>query len=264
MKQPELGKKISELRKAKGLTQEELVEKCNLSVRTLIRIESGEVSPRSYKVKLIFNALDYSFYNSSINLNNRFSNSAPTISKWLEQFYRYVFDLFNLKTNTMKKITILTIFFTAIVFGLFALVSESNAQKKDKADGLVSDKNSSKNTTSHEMVFTNFSCDNCFEENGEMIGRDVKFKNNGVTVNFRLFKLNKNTREFNAGFVKGKLSENKVELTLAQDIITDGNVKYTADKVEKTDNKILLKGNAKLISSQNESIETDEIIITTN
>jgi len=89
-------------------------------------------------------------------------------------------------------------------------------------------------------------------------------KNNGVTVNFRLFKLNKNTREFNAGFVKGKLSENKVELTLAQDIITDGNVKYTADKVEKTDNKILLKGNAKLISSQNESIETDEIIITTN
>ena len=30
MKQPELGKKISELRKAKGLTQEELVEKCNI------------------------------------------------------------------------------------------------------------------------------------------------------------------------------------------------------------------------------------------
>ena len=28
MKQPELGKKISELRKAKGFTQEELVRKC--------------------------------------------------------------------------------------------------------------------------------------------------------------------------------------------------------------------------------------------
>jgi len=35
MNQPDLGKKIAELRKAKGLTQEELVEKCNLSVRTL-------------------------------------------------------------------------------------------------------------------------------------------------------------------------------------------------------------------------------------
>ncbi len=59
MKQPELGKKISELRKAKGLTQEELVEKCNISVRTIQRIETGEVTPRSYTVKTIFTALDY-------------------------------------------------------------------------------------------------------------------------------------------------------------------------------------------------------------
>lgn len=59
MKQPELGKKISELRKAKGLTQEELVERCNLNVRTIQRIEAGEVSPRSYTVKALFEALDY-------------------------------------------------------------------------------------------------------------------------------------------------------------------------------------------------------------
>ncbi len=57
MKQPQLGKKISELRKAKGLTQEELVEKCNLNVRTIQRIESGEVTPRSYTVKALFEAL---------------------------------------------------------------------------------------------------------------------------------------------------------------------------------------------------------------
>ena len=55
MNQPELGKKISELRKSKGLTQDELVIICNLSVRTLQRIESGEVTPRSYTVKAIFN-----------------------------------------------------------------------------------------------------------------------------------------------------------------------------------------------------------------
>ena len=59
MKQPELGKKISELRKAKGLTQEDLVEKCNISVRTIQRIESGEVTPRIYTVKTILSALDY-------------------------------------------------------------------------------------------------------------------------------------------------------------------------------------------------------------
>jgi transcriptional regulator with XRE-family HTH domain len=58
MKQPELGKKILELRKAKGFTQEELVDKCNISVRTLQRIETGEVTPRSYTIKTILAALD--------------------------------------------------------------------------------------------------------------------------------------------------------------------------------------------------------------
>jgi len=61
MKQPELGIKILELRKAKGLTQEELVERCNINVRTIQRIEAGEVTPRSYTMKSILAALDYDF-----------------------------------------------------------------------------------------------------------------------------------------------------------------------------------------------------------
>ena len=59
MKQPALGQKISEIRKSKGLTQEELVEQCNISVRTIQRIEAGEVTPRSYTIKTILSALDY-------------------------------------------------------------------------------------------------------------------------------------------------------------------------------------------------------------
>lgn len=59
MKQPELGKRISEMRKAKGLTQEELVELCNLNVRTIQRIEAGEVTPRSYTIKALFDALGF-------------------------------------------------------------------------------------------------------------------------------------------------------------------------------------------------------------
>ena len=133
MNQPDLGKKIAELRKAKGFTQEELVEKCNLSVRTLQRIESGEVTPRSYTIKTIFAALDYTIYDSSENLANRFSKTGFVFSNWLEQLYRYVFDLFNLKTNTMKKITILSITLFAVLLGLFALCSESKAQKTEKA-----------------------------------------------------------------------------------------------------------------------------------
>src|SRR6056297_81966 len=61
MKQPALGNKITELRKQKGFTQEELVERCNINVRTLQRIESGEVSPRSYTIKTILSALDHDF-----------------------------------------------------------------------------------------------------------------------------------------------------------------------------------------------------------
>src|SRR5690554_4642714 len=61
MKQPELGHKILELRKAKGFTQEELVERCNINVRTIQRIEAGEVTPRSYTLKTILEVLDYDF-----------------------------------------------------------------------------------------------------------------------------------------------------------------------------------------------------------
>ncbi|RMB59113.1 XRE family transcriptional regulator [Dokdonia sinensis] len=58
MKQPQLGQKILELRQLKGLTQEELVEQCNISVRTIQRIEAGETMPRVYTIKTILSALD--------------------------------------------------------------------------------------------------------------------------------------------------------------------------------------------------------------
>ncbi|MDP2686961.1 MAG: helix-turn-helix transcriptional regulator [Aequorivita sp.] len=57
MKQPELGRKLLELRKQKGFTQEELVEQCNINVRTIQRIEAGEVMPRSFTLKTILNVL---------------------------------------------------------------------------------------------------------------------------------------------------------------------------------------------------------------
>lgn len=141
MKQPYLGKKIAELRKAKSLTQEELVKRCNLNVRTLQRIESGVVTPRSYTIKTIFAALEYSINDSLENMPSDFSKNGHVIPNWLEQIYRYVIDLFNLKTNTMKKISILTSSFLIIGFSLFALCSESKAQKKnDKEHNSVTSK----------------------------------------------------------------------------------------------------------------------------
>lgn len=132
MNQPELGKKIAELRKSKGLTQEDLVSRCNLTVRTLQRIESGVVTPRSYTIKMLFAALDYPVYDYSEN------GSKKGVSTFLlqktEQLYKCVIDLFNLKTNTMKKVTILSIISIAIGFGLFTLLPNGNAQGIKKND----------------------------------------------------------------------------------------------------------------------------------
>lgn len=58
MKQPLFGIRISELRTKKGLTQKALAEACNVDIRTIQRIESGEVLPRLYTVNLLSKALD--------------------------------------------------------------------------------------------------------------------------------------------------------------------------------------------------------------
>lgn len=57
MQQPALGKRITALRKAKNMTQEELVTQSRVSVRTIQRIEAGEVLPRMYTVKILLAAL---------------------------------------------------------------------------------------------------------------------------------------------------------------------------------------------------------------
>src|SRR5688572_12901741 len=53
-----IAKKIIHYRKLKGMTQETLSEMCGLNVRTIQRIESGEVDPRLYTLKSIADALD--------------------------------------------------------------------------------------------------------------------------------------------------------------------------------------------------------------
>jgi transcriptional regulator with XRE-family HTH domain len=69
MIQPELGKKIAELRQANGLTQTELAEMCNLGLRTIQRIESSEVNPRSFTLRVIFASLDYEIQEKPIKNN---------------------------------------------------------------------------------------------------------------------------------------------------------------------------------------------------
>ena len=117
MKQPQLGKKISELRLAKGLTQTELAEKCNISLRTIQRIESTEVTPRSYTLKLIFEVLDFDGF-SSPNKNS-----------------------YNSKKNIVR--TILLLLSTSIVSILiFKLISNPNKQSAKEVIEIINNNQS--------------------------------------------------------------------------------------------------------------------------
>ncbi len=62
------GQLIRELRIKKGMTQEELAAKTNISVRTIQRIEKDKVDPRAYTLQTITAALDVEF--EVLNKNN--------------------------------------------------------------------------------------------------------------------------------------------------------------------------------------------------
>lgn len=57
----ETGQLIKELRIKKGMTQEELAHRTEVSTRTIQRIENGEVDPRAYTLQMIAKALDVDF-----------------------------------------------------------------------------------------------------------------------------------------------------------------------------------------------------------
>jgi uncharacterized Tic20 family protein len=70
MNQPDLGLKITELRQQKSLTQEKLAEYCDVSTRTIQRIESGEVEPRSFTRNSLSNILEFDFGRENTNNEN--------------------------------------------------------------------------------------------------------------------------------------------------------------------------------------------------
>lgn len=139
MKQPELGRKVAEIRNSIGLTQDELSKKCNLSLRTIQRIESGLVNPRSYTLRIIGETLHFNFYPSE-----KKSKRLSFLKDRINSIHSQVIQLFNLKTNTMKKLSILSVAFSLIGFSLFMLFTSN------KANGA----NESKHSSTHQRGIT--------------------------------------------------------------------------------------------------------------
>ncbi len=116
----DFGKKLIELRKLKGLTQGEVAEKCKVTTRTIQRIESGIVNPRASTIKIISETLGFDFFETS-NTGNDVKNESQLLKLKTHNFLWDIKDLFNLKTYTMKKISILTLLALMITLSLYAI-----------------------------------------------------------------------------------------------------------------------------------------------
>lgn len=56
-KEEEIGKKIVEIRKERGMTQRDLAARCGIAQSTVYRIEAGKFSPRLDLLENMANAL---------------------------------------------------------------------------------------------------------------------------------------------------------------------------------------------------------------
>ncbi|EAR12588.1 hypothetical protein PI23P_08180 [Polaribacter irgensii 23-P] len=118
------GKELIKARKARGLTQAEVAEKCNVTIRTIQRIESGEVTPRSSTIKIISKFLEVDFFEIS-NQNLKLKNNTV---------FWYLKYLFYFKTNAMKKILILSAFILILAFICFKISTHEAQSKSPKKD----------------------------------------------------------------------------------------------------------------------------------
>ena len=139
MKQPDLGNKVIELRHNLRLTQAELAERCGLSLRTIQRIEALEITPRSYTVKTIFKCLGYDWEKEQIGTSDNIIK-ANRFKRIFKRAIEYVRELFNLKTNTMKKLSILSLFtiflFAGILFASGSLSAQSRRATEKSLVGI--------------------------------------------------------------------------------------------------------------------------------
>lgn len=154
MEKQEFGKKLIAVRKAKGLTQEEVAEKCGITTRTIQRIESGLVEPRAYTIKIISETIGFEFF-ESYNTGNEVNSEKQSSNVDNHSILWYVKDLFNFKTNSMRKISILTaslLLITLLCVNFLTAEDQSEKFKNKKSLSIqMNDNNSVKRV---EVAFT--------------------------------------------------------------------------------------------------------------
>jgi transcriptional regulator with XRE-family HTH domain len=128
MKNHDFGNKLIQARQAKGWTQMDLAEKSNISLRTIQRIESGQVNPRAYTLKQLSEIIGLDFNEMLENSGDSKSKNPHSNFNLSKVILWHISDLFNLKTNTMKKVTILSSIMIVAAISLFSIIDDSEAQ----------------------------------------------------------------------------------------------------------------------------------------
>jgi len=181
----EFGTKLIEVRKAKGLTQEDVAEKSKITVRTIQRIESRVVKPRAFTIKIISESLGFDFYDNSDIGYDVIENQNSELKK--HTIFWYIKDLFNLKTNTMKKNSILSTTCLIIVLGLFSFNSEVFAQTSKK-NSITVQKNADKSIKRIDVRFTNhLTYDSLISIKNDLKAYDIK-------INYKKIEFDENNR----------------------------------------------------------------------
>ncbi len=125
--QPELGSKILELRLAKGLTQTELAESCNLSLRTIQRIEAAEVIPRAYTLRQIFEALGRPDY-----LQNYSVPAGGLMESLRNRFGAKIQKTSHLTLKQMRIVIAFSVLIGSLGLAFFGISAYINAKKYSK------------------------------------------------------------------------------------------------------------------------------------
>ena len=178
------GKRLVDFRKAAGLTQSEVAEKCNVTLRTIQRIESGSVKPRAFTIKTISEALGFDFYSTSntgydVNSKDQDSKLRNHTVLW------YLKDLFNLKTHAMKKISILSASTFLIGFLFINLINSiGQSANNEFPNSLIIELNEDKSIRRVEASFTqNLTLDSLVRIRKDL--QDI-----GITIHYKLIEFN--------------------------------------------------------------------------
>ncbi|MCD8378014.1 MAG: helix-turn-helix domain-containing protein [Candidatus Gastranaerophilales bacterium] len=78
------GKRLKELRKSKGFTQQALAEKAGIDEKHLCRVENGKYFPTYATLNKLLSALDVTVDELGIELNNVETNPNPLYTKALQ------------------------------------------------------------------------------------------------------------------------------------------------------------------------------------